>query len=323
MVQSLTAIILAAGEGTRMNSKLPKVLHPVAGQPMIDYALQNAEALNPQKIYVVVGAHSEKVVKHIGKRAVPVVQKKRLGTGHAVLQVMPFLKSLQGHVVVLYGDACLTRPQTVQALRQFHTLQGGEAALLSARVQEPFGYGRIVRTEEGTVEKIVQEKDASDAERLINEINAGLYIFKANLLVEALKKLKTNNAKKEYYLTDTIQYLINQGGRVHVLTVPDASEVLGVNDREQWTQAHRLLNLRRVAEHQREGVTFLNPQTVEIDPMVTIGKDSVIEGDVHLLGKTILGEGCRIQSGSRLHSALLGKGVTIKFSRIVESLCTR
>lgn len=313
------AIILAAGEGTRMNSKLPKVLHSVAGQPMIDYALENAEALKPQKIYTVVGAKSEEVIRHIGKRAVPVVQKERLGTGHAVQQVMPFLKSFKGNVVILYGDACLTRAQTVQALRQFHSVQGGDAALLSAQINNPFGYGRIVRDSEGTVEKIVEEKDAEDEERAIDEVNAGLYIFKAPLLVEALKNLKANNAKKEYYLTDTIHYLINKGGKVHALLVSDSSEVLGVNDRNQLAQAHRILNLRRIAEHQHEGVTFLNPETVEIGPAVAIGQDAIIEGNVQLLGNTAIGPGCIIESGSRLMSARLGKCVVIRSSRIADS----
>jgi bifunctional UDP-N-acetylglucosamine pyrophosphorylase/glucosamine-1-phosphate N-acetyltransferase len=319
LANSLIAIILAAGEGTRMNSKLPKVLHTVAGETMIDYALQNAEALKPQKIYVVVGAHSAEVIRHIGKRAVPVIQKERLGTGHAVQQVIPFLKNFKGNVVILSGDACLTRSQTVQALRQFHTIQGGEAALLSAQINNPFGYGRIVRDAEGTVEKIVEEKDAEDEERAIDEVNAGLYIFKSALLVEALKNLKANNAKKEYYLTDTIHYLINQGGKVHALLVSDSSEVLGVNDRNQLAQAHRILNLRRIAEHQREGVAFLNPETVEVGAEVAIGQDSVIEGNVQLLGETVIGEGCRIESGSRLQSARLGKGVVVRSSRITES----
>lgn len=303
-----------------MNSKLPKVLHPLGGQPMIDYALENAEALNPQKIYVVVGAHAEEVIGYIGDRAIPVVQKQRLGTGHAVQQVIPFLKKTNGNVVILYGDAPLTQPQTVQALRQFHQVQGGEAALLSARVADPFGYGRIVRHEDGTVNSIVEHKDASEEELAINEINAGLYIFKTAKLVEALGHLKTNNAKKEYYLTDTIHYLIDQGGRVHALMVPDATEVLGVNDREQLAEAHRLLNLRRIEEHQRNGVTFMNPATVEISAQALIGKDSIIEGNVQLLGKTVLGENCHIGSGSHLNSARLGKNVTVRCSRIVESM---
>ncbi|HEY5039846.1 MAG TPA: NTP transferase domain-containing protein, partial [bacterium] len=165
MAVPLVAIILAAGDSTRMNSKTPKVLHPVAGQPMIDYALQNAQAVSPSKIYVVVGSHFSEVSAHVGKRAIPVLQKKRMGTGHAVQQLLPHLKAFKGNVLVLHADACLIRPQTVQALRQFHLLQNAGATLLTARVETPFGYGRIVRGEGGEVERIVEEKDATDRER--------------------------------------------------------------------------------------------------------------------------------------------------------------
>jgi bifunctional UDP-N-acetylglucosamine pyrophosphorylase / glucosamine-1-phosphate N-acetyltransferase len=313
------AVILAAGEGTRMNSKIPKVLHVVGGQPMIEYALQNAEAISPSKIYVVTGAHSEAVTAYLGKRALSVPQKKRLGTGHAVQQVLPHLKSFKGNVLILYGDACLIRPQTVLALRQFHTLQSAAATLLTARVEDPFGYGRIVRGGEGEVEKIVEEKDATDTERRINEINGGVYFFKAPALAASLKGLQTNNAKKEFYLTDTIHRILGQGEKVHALMVPDRSEVLGINNRNQLAQAHRILNLRRIEEHQRNGVTFLNSKMVEIGPRVVIGRDTVLEGNVQLTGETILGEDCRVESGSLIHSAHIGRGVVVRSSRIMES----
>ncbi len=317
MAIPLVAIILAAGDSTRMNSKTPKVLHPVAGQPMIDYALQNAEALSPSKIYGVVG--SREVAEYLDKRAIPIFQKKRLGTGHAVEQVLPFLKSFRGHVLILYADACLVRPQTVLALRQFHLLQKAEATLLTARVDEPFGYGRIVRGRGGEVEKIVEEKDATEEERRLNEINGGVYFFKSQSLGPALKNLKPKSENKEIYLPDTIQRILTQGGKVHALMVPDRSEVLGVNNRSQLAQAHRLWNLRRVVEHQRDGVTFSNPKTVEVGPKVVIGRDTVIEGNVQLLGSTVLGEDCKVESGSVLQSARLGSKVIVRASRILDS----
>ena len=314
------AIILAAGDSTRMNSKTPKVLHPVAGQPMIDYALQNAQAVSPSKIYVVVGSHFSEVSAHVGKRAIPVLQKKRMGTGHAVQQLLPHLKAFKGNVLVLHADACLIRPQTVQALRQFHLLQNAGATLLTARVETPFGYGRIVRGEGGEVERIVEEKDATDRERRINEINAGLYFFKSKALVQFLKPLKTDNAKKEFYLTDTVQEFLRRGEKVQALMVPDRFEVSGINNRNQLANAHRLLNLRRVVGHQRNGVTFLNPKTVEVGARVVIGRDVVIEGNVQLHGETLIGEDSRVESGSYLWSAKIGKGVVIRSSRIVESV---
>jgi bifunctional UDP-N-acetylglucosamine pyrophosphorylase/glucosamine-1-phosphate N-acetyltransferase len=313
------AILLAAGESTRMNSKTPKVLFPVGGQSMIDYALQNAEALSPLKIYAVVGAKSGEVMKHLGKRAVPIPQKQRLGTGHAVQQVLPHLKSFKGNVLILYADACLVRTQTVLALRQFHLLQKASATLLTARVESPFGYGRIVRGKEGEVERIVEETHATPEERRLNEINGGVYFFKAPALVQALKNLKPAKGQREFYLTDIIPLVLNQGGKVHALMVPDRTEVLGINNRNQLAQAHRLLNLRRVEEHQRAGVTFLNPKMVEIGPRVSIGRDTLIEGNVQLSGETVIGQECRIESGSVIQSSRLGRGAVVKASRITES----
>ena len=319
MAVPLVAIILAAGESTRMNTQKSKVLLPVAGRPMMEYALQNAEAASASRIYAVVGAHSPEVGNYLGKRAVLVPQKKRLGTGHAVAQVLPKLKSFKGHVLVLYADACLVRPQTVLALRQFHLLQNASATLLTARVEHPFGYGRILRGEEGEVLRIVEEKDADEKQKRVNEINGGVYLFHAKALAQGLKGLKPNNANHEIYLTDAVQNIISQGGKVHALMVPDRTEVLGVNNRNQLAQAHRLWNLRRVEEHQRNGVTFLNPKSVEVDPGVVLGRDTVVESGVKLLGDTRVGRDCRIESGSVIESSQLGEGVVVRSSRIVGS----
>ena len=319
MAIPLVAVILAAGDSTRMNSKTPKVLHPVAGQPMIEYALQNAEALSPSKTYVVVGAQSQEVSDYVGKRAIPFLQKKRLGTGHAVAQVLPKLKSFKGHVLILHADACLVRPQTVLALRQFHLLQNASATLLTARVEEPFGYGRIVRGKDGEVEKIVEETDAIEEERHINEINGGVYLFKSEALAPSLKNIKPKSENKEYYLPDAIPQILAKGGKVHALMVPDRSEVLGINNRNQLARAHRLWNLRRVEEHQHGGVTFLNTKTVEIGPKVALGRDTVIEGNVKLSGNTVIGEDCRIEAGSVIESSQLGWGVVVRSSRITDS----
>lgn len=319
MAVQTIAIILAGGEGTRMDSKIPKVLHPVAGQPMIEYALRSAEALSPAKIFLVTGAQSREVEAYVGKRAFPIFQKKRGGTGHAVQQVLPRLKSFKGNVFVLYADACLIRTQTILALRQFHQLQGGATTLLTARVEFPFGYGRIVRGTDGEVKKIVEEKDATEVQKKINEINAGAYFFKAGDLETGLRSLKAQAGGRELYLTDTIQQVIARGGKVHALMVPDRAEVSGINNRQQLSRAHRTLISRRVEEHQRNGVTFLNPKTVEVDAKVRIGRDTIIEGNTQLLGDTILGEDCRVESGTLLRSAKVGKGVVIRSSRILES----
>ena len=315
----LVVIILAAGENTRMKSKTPMALLPVAGQPMIDYALQNAEALSPYKIFTVVGAHSEKVVEHLGKRARCILQKQNLGTGHAAQQVLMHLKSFKGNVLTLYADDCLTRPQSVLALRQFHLLQKSAATLLTARIENPFRYGRIVRGPGGDVERIVEENDATEEIRRVKEVNAGVYLFQAPLLSQALKSLEAAKAKKEFYLTETIPYLVGAGGKVQALMMPDRTEVLGISTRSQLSSAQRILNLRRVLEHQQNGVTFLNPKTVELDPKVAIGRDATIEGNVKLAGNTVIGEDCRIESGSVIEDSQLGDGVVVKSSRIVGS----
>jgi bifunctional UDP-N-acetylglucosamine pyrophosphorylase/glucosamine-1-phosphate N-acetyltransferase len=312
-------IVLAAGDSTRMNSKTPKVLHSLAGQPLMEYALKNVESLSPSQTYVVVGAQAREVARYVGKRAKPILQNKRLGTGHAVSLLLSKLRTHKGHVLVHHADACLVRPQTVLALRQFHLLQAASATLLAARVDQPFGYGRIVRGAEGQVERIVQERDATEEERLINEISAGVFFFKSQDLAKALVSLKAVRTKGEFYLTDAVRQIIAQGGKVHALMVPDRTEVLGVNNRNQLAQAHRLWNLRRVEEHQRNGVTFLNPKAVEVGPAVEIGRDTVIEGNVRLSGETEIGEDCRIEGGSVVDSSRLGQGVVVRSSRIVGS----
>jgi bifunctional UDP-N-acetylglucosamine pyrophosphorylase/glucosamine-1-phosphate N-acetyltransferase len=319
MSTPLVVIILVAGEGTRMNSRLPKVLHEVAGLPMIDYVLANARMVSPQATYAVVGDQREEVEKRLGKGIVPLFQKEQLGTGHAVQCVAPKLKNFQGDVLVLCGDNCLVRPQTILALRQLHQLKGGAATLLTARIENPHGYGRILRGKEGQVEGIVEEKKADDRERRVNEINAGIYMFKAPDLLNALKGIPPKGKQGELYLTDVIRQLIQSGSRVEALMVPDRSEALGINNRAQLSQAHQILHWRRVEDHQRDGVTFLEPRTVQVGPEVKIGKDTVIEGGVSLSGSTVLGEGCRIERGSVIHSSILGKGVVIRTSRIMES----
>ncbi|HUO58184.1 MAG TPA: bifunctional UDP-N-acetylglucosamine diphosphorylase/glucosamine-1-phosphate N-acetyltransferase GlmU [bacterium] len=319
MAVPLVTIILAAGESTRMNSKKPKVLLPVAGLPMIEYALRNAEALSPSKIFVVVGAQSKEVSSYVQKRATTILQKERLGTGHAVQQVLPYLKSFKGNVLILYADDCLTRSKTVLALRQFHLLQNAAATLLTARVDSPFGYGRIIRGSGGEVVKVVEETDASQEEKRINEINAGVYLFKAPVLAQSLKSLKTAKGKKEFYMTEAVPHVIGLGEKVQALMVPDQTEVLGINNRAQLSWAHSILNLRRINEHRQNGVTFLNPKTVEINEGVLIGRDSVIEGNTQILGKTILGEDCRVEAGSVICSSRIGRGVVIRNSRIMDS----
>ncbi|HVM32889.1 MAG TPA: bifunctional UDP-N-acetylglucosamine diphosphorylase/glucosamine-1-phosphate N-acetyltransferase GlmU [bacterium] len=320
MAKPLTAIILAAGEGTRMKSKIPKVLHGLAGKPMLDYALQAAQTSGASRVILVVGAGAEKVAAHAKGRAAAVVQKKRLGTGHAVAQAMPLVKNFSGDLLVLYGDSPLLRPETLAAFLAFHRTHGGAATVLTARVKDPFGYGRVVRDGAGRLQRIVEEKDADEPTRAIQEVNGGAYLFKAAPLREALGALKPQNAKGEYYLPDAVAHLLASGAGAEGFLIPDPEEILGVNDRGQLALAERVLNRRRIEAHQAAGVTFTLPGAVEVAEGVRIGADTVVEGGVHLEGRTVIGVGCRLETGSRLKDARLGRGVTVKSSWISDSV---
>ena len=316
---TLTAVLLAAGEGLRFNSKHPKLLHPLAGWPMLDYGLAMAEAAGASKIYLVVPSLNHPVAKHAGKRVIPVAQSKPLGSADAVKKALQASKA-SGDLLVLYGDVPLLRPQTVQALRQIHQLNGAAATLVTAFMADPFGYGRVVRGNDGSVIRVVEEKDCNAEERKLREINGGAYLFQAALLGPALDKVGSANAGREFYLPEVVQHLIAEGKPTQALTVPDASEVLGVNTRQQAAAAHRILNRRRVAEWERKGVTFLDAKTTELGPDVELGRDTVIEGNVKIEGATKIGEDCLIESGSLIVNSKLGKGVSILASRIIDSV---
>jgi len=313
------AIVLASSDDVPLNSAKTMELTQVAGLPMIEYALRNAEALSPSKIFVTVGPGSTDLVSYLGKRALPVRLQARQGSAGAVRRVLPFLKGFRGNLLILYADDCLTRPESVLALRQFQLLQKSEAALLTARIENPFRYGRIVRGGGDGVERIVQEDDATEEIRRIKEVNAGVYLFQAPSLFRALKALGHVEGGKDLSITEAIPHVIEGGGRVQALMLPDRSEVLGISHRGQLSWAHRILNLRRVQEHQRRGVTFLNPQTVEVGPEVLIGRDTVIEGNVRISGEAVIGKDCLVESGSVLHNVKLGRAVVIKSSRIYDS----
>ncbi len=315
----LTAILLAAGEGDRFNSKHPKLIHPLAGWPMLEYGLALAKAAGASKILLVAPSTKHPVALLAGKRVTVVSQPKPLGTGDALRKALSHPACGSGDVLVLYGDVPLLRPQTVQAMRQVHALGNAAATLVTTFMADPYGYGRIVRGGEGNILRVVEELDATFEERKIKEINGGSYIFQAAVLKGVLSGMKPKNAGGEVYLTDAVQALIEKGNLVDALTVPDASEVLGINTRPQFAAGHRILNRRRVAEWERKGVTFLDPKTVEIGPQVVIGRDTVVEGSIRLEGETSVGEDCRLESGTVLVNARLGRSVVVRSSRVLDS----
>ncbi len=324
-MSKLAAIVLAAGQGTRMRSKLAKVLHPVCGRPMVLYAADLAESLAKGHIAVVVGHQAEQVKDLLADRKVDlVVQTRRLGTGHAVTQAQTAFQSRGGNgwggrrFVILSGDTPLLTEATVRALLTLHERERATVTLLTAHLDRPAGYGRIVRGRDGLVWKIVEDKDATPAERRLTEVNAGTYIVEGEFLFPALAALKPSNVQKEYYLTDIVAAAIRQGKRVAAYIAADSVEALGINTRAELAEAERILRARVRQRLMDAGATFLAPETSFVDAEVRIGRDTVIHPHTTLEGRTIIGEDCVIRSHSRLVESVLGDGVTVLDGCVIE-----
>ncbi|MFA6029759.1 MAG: bifunctional UDP-N-acetylglucosamine diphosphorylase/glucosamine-1-phosphate N-acetyltransferase GlmU [Elusimicrobiota bacterium] len=325
--QSLGVLILAAGQGTRMVSDLPKVLHPIGGRPMIAYLLRLANALKPAGIAMVVGHGEEQVRKAVADGAKawglsrPVTfirQKQQNGSGAAVVESLPFIKKYQT-ALVMCGDSPLLTFDTVYALVNNHARDKAQVTLLTARMPSPKGYGRIVRTPMGEVLRIVEESHLAGKETLINEVNSGTYCFETGLLVDALKELKPQGPKGERYLTDALESMRRKGGRVlaHVTANPD--EVLGINTRLQLAQAERVVNRRTVDRLMLSGVTVTDPAHVYVDADVEVGQDTLILPGTVLRGKTRIGRQCRIGPFSLLEDAAIGNESSVAFSQVVSA----
>ncbi len=315
----MTAVILAAGAGTRMKSKLPKVIHEVSSKPMVEHVIDVAEENGVDRTIVVIGHEGEQVEKAIGHRNVQFAwQKEQLGTGHAVMQVAEHLKD-EGDVLLLYGDTPLIRTETIQELIKYHSQGSYAATVLTAQFQDPTGYGRIVRGQDGLVKRIVEQKDASEEEKQIQEVNSGMYCYNGKLLKEALKNLTNNNVQKEYYITDVVELLNQEGHKVGAYAVTDHSEISGVNSRVQLAEAEAVMRRRILRELMESGVTIIDPQQVYVDKGVKVGKDTILYPGVILKGKTEVGEGCIIGHNCRIVDSVIKNDVEIQSSTIVES----
>ena len=305
-------VILAAGKGTRMKSALPKVLHRVAGVPMIEYALNTASRLDPATTSVVVGHQAERVraelAMHSGLNVV--VQEPQLGTAHALLTAAPVLESKRGALLLLSGDVPLLRAGTLKTLVETHTRMGAAATVVTAVVENPQGYGRIVRSGE-QIAQIVEEKDASAAERSIREINAGIYTFALEGLFDGLRTIAANNAQREYYLPDLVSIYRGRGLRVATVSVENPAEIMGINSRAELATVSAMVRQAKNAELMAAGVTIEDPATTYISPDVQIGADTIVHPCVSIERGSILGNGCEIHSGARIVNAQLGDGVTI------------
>jgi bifunctional UDP-N-acetylglucosamine pyrophosphorylase / glucosamine-1-phosphate N-acetyltransferase len=319
---ALFVVILAAGKGTRMKSGRAKVLHNLAGRPMIQHVLRTVDALKATKTVLVIGHGADEVKAALGGRPDLefVVQSPQLGTGHALLQTEPVLVGKSGTVLLLYADVPLLEAGTLKRLLETHAGARAAATILTTVVEEPYGYGRIVRDEAGQVQRIVEERDASGEERGIREINSGIYAFSLAPLFESLHQLATDNAQGEYYLTDLIAMYRQRNLAVATLCLDRADELRGVNTRVDLADITTIMRARKNRAVMLAGTTLDDPSTTAIDDDVTIGADTIVGRGVALEGRTTIGEGCRIHANVRIANATIGDRVTIlDHSVIVDS----
>lgn len=312
-------VVLAAGKGTRMKSKLYKVLHKVCGKTMVEHVVDAAQGVNPAEIVTIVGTGAGDVEKVLADKSKFAFQEKQLGTGDAVMTAREELGDKDGATLVVTGDTPLFTTDTFDELFKYHAEKGNAATVLTAEAPNPFGYGRIIRDDQGNVLRIVEQKDGKPEELKVKEINTGVFCFDNKKLFEALKHVNNDNAQGEYYLTDVLEILRNSGERVGAYKMPDFSESLGVNDRIALAQATKTMQRRINEQHMRDGVSFIDPDTAYIDADVKIGNDTVIEGNVVIKGNTEIGSDCYITSGSRIVDSKIGNNVTVTSSTIEEA----
>jgi bifunctional UDP-N-acetylglucosamine pyrophosphorylase/glucosamine-1-phosphate N-acetyltransferase len=312
-------IVLAAGQGKRMKSKLYKVLHPVCGQPMIGHVLDVLEAVRTDRTVVIVGHGAEAVKAYVGDRAEFALQAEQLGTGHAVLQAKELLAEEDGVTVVICGDTPLIRPESVEAMIRLHLEQKAAATIMTANLDNPAGYGRVIRNSDGEVERIVEQKDCTAEEDAVKEINAGTYLFDNRKLFAALELVKNDNAQQEYYFTDVIGILRSWGEKVLPYCTEDPAEWIGVNDRIALSEAEYYMRERINKGHMANGVTIIDPRSVYIDKSVKIGADTVLYPGTILRGSTVIGEQCEIGPNSELTDTVVGDHVSVKHSVLAEA----
>ena len=313
---NLTAVILAAGKGTRMKSKLPKVLHKVGGHPMLEHVMDAAEAAGCRDNVVVIGHGAELVRELVGDRARIALQAEQLGTGHAVLQAADTLKDFTGTVMILCGDTPLLEADELEKFYAEHVKSGAAATVMSALMDDPFGYGRILRDANGDVAGIVEQKDASEEQKQIKEINTGNYCVEAPLLFEVLRTLGNNNAQGEYYLTDVLAKLRAMGKKVGGVITADSEMIMGVNSRRQLAEAESVMRRRIAERHMDDGVTIMDPASTFIEKSVKIAPDTVIYPNTWLQGETVIGEDCEIGPNVRLENVKVADGCRVEFTHV-------
>lgn len=302
-----------------MKSEMPKVIHKVCGKELVRWVIDASREAGADTVAAVIGHKAEMVSPVIGDSAKIVIQAEQLGTGHAVMQAAEYIRNAQGSVVLLNGDTPLITAGMIKKAIEYHEAQGNSATVITAVFDDATGYGRIVRGEDGSVLRIVEQKDASEAEKEIREINSGMYVFDGAALAAALNKLTSNNAQGEYYLTDTLEILRAEGKKIGGYTIEDNDEIRGINNRVQLSEAEAVMQKRINERHMMNGVTMIDPSSVFISADTEIGMDTVIASNVTLSGHTVIGKGCSIEMGCRIEDSVIEDGVTVLSSVILKS----
>ncbi len=311
-MEEITALILAAGKGTRMKSGVCKVLHPVAGRPMISYVIDAVHSCGFQKIVLVVGHESAEVRKVAGSSGVEfAIQEPQLGTGHAVASARDLFKEFSGDILILCGDIPLVQSRTIEELIRFHRGNESKLTVMTAFPEIAAGYGRIVRTDRGQVAGIVEDRDANDSQKAVKEINTGVYVANAKLLYSLVDKIGSNNSQGEYYLTDIVKEATKESIPVHAFVLANAKEATGINTRADLARVSAMVWNRLREELMDSGVTLLDPSSVYVDSQVGVGADTVIHPCVTISGRTEIGRNCVIESGVYIMDSILGDGVRI------------
>jgi bifunctional UDP-N-acetylglucosamine pyrophosphorylase / glucosamine-1-phosphate N-acetyltransferase len=313
----LAVAILAAGKGTRMKSKLPKVLHLLGSKSLVERAIDSCNLVQPDRQLVIIGYEGQKIENALNHlQGVEFVeQREQLGTGHAIIQLIPYLEDFTGDLIVLNGDVPLLRPETMQKLVKTHQENNNAATLLTANLPNPQGYGRVFCDKNNLVTQIIEDRDCNPEEQKNSRINAGVYCFNWQKLREVLPKLSTNNDQQEYYLTEVVDYL----APVMALDVDDHLEISGINDRRQLAVAYDILQARIKEAWMMAGVTMIDPSSITIDETVQLGIDVTIESQTHLRGNTVIGSGCKIGPGCLIENSRLEENITILYSLISDS----
>ena len=319
MSNELYAVILAAGEGKRMKSSKSKVLHKILGKEMIRYGIEAAAEAGVKESCIIIGNKAEQIKEALGEGYTYAYQYEQKGTGHAVKMADEFLKDKRGNTIVLCGDVPLITADTLKGLVEEHEENNNAATIITADFDDPKGYGRIVRNEDGSFCKIVEDRDCNEYEKKIRECNSGIYIFKTEELIKGLLNLNNNNDQKEYYLTDVPANIKDSGMKVGLFKIEDSRETLGVNDRIQLAQVSEIMKDKIIEKHMREGVTFVDPKSCFVSKDVKIGMDTVVYPNCILEGDTVIGEECIIGPNSRIVSANICNYAEINNSVILES----